>query len=109
MSADRWHEIAAASRQTELAEFAAKPEPQVSPEQAEDDEKWLSTLEQVHGKPWSQLRLQIHIPASASAWHPPTIHTQADRDEWAAETEDDYQGGPVEWDTAGTDHYDLTA
>ena len=109
MSADRWHEIAADRRQTELAVFAAKPEPQVTAEQAEDDEKWLSTLEQVHGLPWSQLRLQIQIPASASAWHPPTIHTQADRDEWAQETEDDYQGGPVEvWD-AHTDHYELSA
>lgn len=28
--------------------------------------------------------------------------------EWAEATEDDYQGGPVEWD-AHTDHYDLTA
>lgn len=106
---DRWHEIAAATRQRELAEFLAKPEPTVSPEQAEDDEKWMSTLEQVHGLPWSQLRLQIQIPASTYTWHEPTIHTQADRDEWAQETEDDYQGGPVEWDAAGTDHYELSA
>lgn len=109
MTGDRWHEIAAARRQQELAEFLAKPEPQITPEQAENDEQWLSNLEQVHGKPWSQLRHQIHIPANVYAWHPPTIHTQADRDEWAEELEDDYQGGPVEvWD-ADTDHYELSA
>jgi hypothetical protein len=109
MTADRWHEIAAATRLRELPEFLAKPEYQPTAEEAENDEAWLSALEQVHGKPWSQLRLQIQMPAGVADWHEPTIHTQADRDEWAQETEDDYQGGPVEvWD-ADEDHHQLSA
>jgi hypothetical protein len=108
MTGDRWHEIAAARQRQELAEFLAKPEPQITAEEAENDEAWMSALEMVHGKPWSELRHQIRIPASTSAWHPPTIHTQQDRDEWAEQAEDDYQGGPVAWDDH-TDHYDLSA